>query len=59
MVFMVLLDLADLLKFENFSLAVITTTSFRLVSLFIGPVFNRFMAGNGLIRSNSDARLAI
>jgi hypothetical protein len=47
--FMVLLVLAEFLKFETFSLAVISTTSFRLVSLFIGPVFNRFMAGNGLI----------
>jgi hypothetical protein len=47
MVFMVLLVLAEFLnlKFEIFSFAVISTTSFRLVSLFIGPVFNRFMVG--------------
>ena len=45
MVFMVLLDLVEFLKFETFSFAVISTTSFRLVSLFIGPGFNRFMVG--------------
>jgi hypothetical protein len=35
MVFTVRLDLAEFLKFETFSFAVISTTSFLLVSLFI------------------------
>jgi len=45
MVFIVLPDFAEFLKLEIFSFAVISTTSFRLVSLFIGPGFNRFMVG--------------
>ena len=45
MVFIVLLDLAEFLKLEIFSFAVICTTSFRLALLRIGPVFNCFMGG--------------
>jgi hypothetical protein len=45
MVFIVLLDLAEVLKLEIFSFAVICTTSFRLALLRIGPVFNCFMGG--------------
>ena len=45
MVFIVLLDFAELLKPEIFSFAVISTTSFRLALLRIGPVFNCFMGG--------------
>ena len=45
MVFIVLLDFAEFLKLEIFSFAVISTTSFRLALLRIGPVFNCFMDG--------------
>jgi len=45
MVFIVLLDFAEFLKLEIFSFAVISTTSFRLALLRIGPVFNCFMGG--------------
>jgi hypothetical protein len=45
MVFIVLLDFAEFLKLEIFSFAVISTTSFFLALLRIGPVFNCFMGG--------------
>ena len=45
MVFIVLLDFAEFLKLEIFSFAVISTTSFFLALLRIGPVFNFFMGG--------------
>ena len=45
MVFIVLPDFAEFLKLEIFSFAVISTTSFRLALLLIGPVFNCFMDG--------------
>jgi hypothetical protein len=43
MVFTVLLEFAEFLKFEIFSFAVISTTSFRLLSLLTGPVFSCLM----------------
>src|ERR1700752_3352973 len=45
MVFIVLLDFAEVLKLEIFSFAVISTTSFRLALLRSGTVFNCFMGG--------------